>query len=179
MRYQLAIDAMAALPGSAGDMAKAAGMGRAWAYQVAKQLRRAGLIEFSHHVKEGRFVYTHYKLADGTPDLKMRAPLCDQMQVLHKLWRLLAEPMSTRTLCKRSGVGERTVHKLILKMRKAGLVHIAEWEFERAHWHAEYMRGRKKDMPKPKPMTRLELGRRYREGVRNRKLMQAITGIAA
>ena len=173
------IGAMAALPGHAGDMAKAAGMGRAWAYQVAKQLRRVGLIEFSHHVKEGRFVYTCYKLADGVPDLKVRAGLSDQALVLHKLWRLLAEPVSIQTLCKRSGVGERTVFKLVLKLRRAGLVHIAEWEYERAHWHAEYMRGKKKDAPKPKPMSRLELGRRYRENVRNRQLMQVFTGIAA
>lgn len=85
------------------------------------------------------------------------------MDVTKKLiLKYAVRPVSARALEAQLGLTDGTVRYHIRALRDQGLLRICDWVRGRTQITPLYQVGREVDMPKPPPISKAELNRRYR-----------------
>jgi len=86
------------------------------------------------------------------------------MDVSKKLiMQYAVEPVSARELEAKLRLTDSTVRYHIRGLRDMKLLHICEWVRGKTQITPLYVVGNKRDVPKPPPISKAELNRRYRE----------------
>lgn len=80
------------------------------------------------------------------------------------VWEATTAPCSVAELMVETGICNRTLMVLLAEMHSLGLVGIADWTQTngRGPFIPQYMRGLKRDKPKPSRLSNTETSRRYR-----------------
>ena len=182
MAYKNLIATMQALtegPCDIPTLMSKVGICRSRMYVISRNFQRLGLIRMHSYRYEGKQRWTIFELSDGTPDMQIRSKLNAQSIGFANLWKALAHPCTTNDLVEIVGYGPRQTQTIIAKMRKAKLIHICSWDVAGDSPVAEYQRGDKEDVKKPKAMKREEINRRWREARKAMNLHNIINGLAA
>lgn len=156
-----------------------AGISRSRMYTITRNFQRLGLIKRHSYRYEGRQRWNIFELSDGTPDMRVKCKLNAQSIGFANLWKALAHPCTTNDLVEIVGYGPRQTQTIIAKMRKAKLIHVCYWDVAGDSPVAEYQRGNKEDVKRPKAMKRKEINRRWREARKAMNLHNTINGLAA
>lgn len=100
-----------------------------------------------------------------------KGPGIETIAFAHAIRALTSEPVSAKQLAEETGWAHSTVGRFLRHCRRIKLVHIADWTrgpHNCGMWAPMYSLGDGADAPKPKPIPRREIERRYQQARRQR-----------